>query len=145
MSNDAIKGTGPGFIGDLARMGGDVAGEFTKTTLAGTGPSFLGDLARMGGGAYVSPAIYGKPVLEAEENVDYAGFTVTATGGVTPYTFALVGAWPSGITINASTGAVSGKPTEDGTFDNLSVKVTDADSEVAQLPTFTLTVAKDES
>lgn len=141
MSNDAIKGSGPSFIGDLARMGGDVAGEFTKTTLAGTGPSFIGDLARMGGAAYVSPAIYGTPVLTGKDGVAYAGFTVSAVGGTAPYVFALVGTWPVGISIDSSTGAVSGTPTEDGSFADLSVKVTDDDSEEDQLPTFTLTVA----
>lgn len=32
MSNDAIKGSGPSSLGDLARMGGDVVTAFTKTT-----------------------------------------------------------------------------------------------------------------
>jgi hypothetical protein len=77
--------------------------------LKGSGPSFIGDLARMGGAA--------------------------------PLVYALVGTWPTGISVNSSTGAVSGTPTNAGTFNNLSVKVTDADSEVSQLPTFTLVVA----
>lgn len=141
MSNDAIKGSGPGFIGDLARMGGDVTEEFTKATMALSGPSFIGDLARMGGAAFVSPTISGTPVLTGTENVAYTGFTVAAAGGTTPYVYALVGTWPTGIAINSGTGAVTGTPTEDGSFASLSVKVTDAESEVAQLPTFTLVVA----
>lgn len=139
MDNDALKGSGPSFIGDLARMGGDVAGEMTDADLRGSGPSFIGDLARMGG-AIVSPAISGTPVLTATENAEYTGFTVSAKGGTAPYVFTLVGTWPTGISINSSTGAVTGTPTEDGSFANLSVKVTDDDSEEAQLPTFTLVV-----
>jgi hypothetical protein len=140
MNNDALKGSGPSFIGDLARMGGDVAGSMTDEQLAGSGPSFPGDLARMGA-ALVSPVISGTPVLTGQDGVAYAGFTVTAKGGTTPYTFALVGTWPTGISINASTGAVTGTPTVDGSFANLSVKVTDDDGEEDQLPTFTLVVA----
>ncbi len=49
MDNDDIKAYGPGFINDLARMGGDVAGSFDNDTLKGSGPSSIADLARMGG------------------------------------------------------------------------------------------------
>lgn len=140
MDNDALKGSGPGFVADLARMGGDVAGSMTDADLAGSGPSFIADLVRMGG-AVLSPSISGTPVLTATEDSAYAGFTVTASGGQTPYTYALVGTWPAGITINASSGAVSGTPTASGTFSGLSVKVTDDAGQESQLPTFTLTVA----
>ncbi len=140
MDNDALKGSGPSFIGDLARMGGDVVGNMTQDMLKGSGPSFPADLARMGG-RIVGPEISGTPVLTATEDVAYAGFTVTANGGTTPYVYALVGTWPAGISINSSSGVVSGTPTAAGTFANLSVKVTDADSEESQLPSFTLTVA----
>jgi hypothetical protein len=142
MDNDALKGSGPSFIADLARMGGDVEGSMTQDALKGSGPSFPADLARMGG-AIVGPQISGTPVLTATENDAYDGFTVSTKGGATPLVYALVGTWPAGITVNSSSGAVSGTPTEDGTFANLSVKVTDADSEVSQLPTFTLVVAAD--
>ncbi len=140
MDNNALKGSGPSFIGDLARMGGDVVGTMTHDQLKGSGPSFPADLVRMGGGI-VGPAISGTPVLTATEDAAYTGFAVSAVGGTAPYTYALVGTWPAGITINSSTGAVTGTPTAAGTFANLSVKVTDDDSEEAQLPTFTLVVA----
>jgi hypothetical protein len=140
MDNDALKGSGPSFIGDLARMGGDVEGSMTQDMLKGSGPSFPADLARMGG-AIVGPQISGTPVLTATEDSAYAGFTVTTKGGAAPLVYALVGTWPAGISINTGTGAVSGTPTEAGTFASLSVKVTDADSEVSQLPTFSLVVA----
>lgn len=140
MDNDALKGSGPSFIGDLARMGGDVEGAMTQDALKGSGPSFPADLARMGGGI-VGPQISGTPVLTATEDAAYDGFTVTTRGGATPYVYALVGTWPAGISISSSTGAVSGTPTEAGSFAGLSVKVTDDDSEESQLPAFTLTVA----
>ncbi|WP_454917440.1 Ig domain-containing protein [Xanthobacter sediminis] len=144
MDNDALKGSGPSFIGDLARMGGDVTGSLTNEQLAASGPSFLGDLARMGGTVLDEPeplSISGTPVLTATEDAAYAGFTVSASGGTEPYTFVLVGTWPAGISINATTGAVSGTPTASGSFANLSVSVSDANSNSDQLATFTLVVA----
>lgn len=140
MDNDALKGSGPSFIGDLARMGGDVEGSMTQAMLKGFGPSFPADLARMGG-AIVGPQISGTPVLTATVNAAYTGFTVTTAGGAAPLVYALVGTWPAGITIGSDTGAVTGTPTVAGTFADLSVKVTDNDSEVSQLDEFTLVVA----
>ena len=62
MDNDALKGSGPSFIGDLARMGGDVVGSMTNDELKGSGPSFPADLARMGG-----------EVIEAEDEPPVEG------------------------------------------------------------------------
>ncbi|WP_131539330.1 beta strand repeat-containing protein, partial [Pedobacter nototheniae] len=52
--------------------------------------------------------------------------TVTATGGVTPYTYSILsGALPAGLTLSPSTGNISGTPTAAGTF-NFTVNATDA-------------------
>jgi|GEM_PF-4582304 len=139
MDNNAIKGYGPGSVSDLARNGGDVAANLTNADLKGYGPGSIPDLARNGGGP-LGPVIAGTPVLTGKSGVAYAGFTVSAHGGKTAYTFALVGTWPTGISINSSTGAVTGTPSEDGSFANLSVKVTDADGKVDQIPAFTLVI-----
>lgn len=40
----------------------------------------------------------------------------TASGGVGPYNYALTGNLPAGVTLNSSTGAVSGTPTASGSF-----------------------------
>lgn len=57
--------------------------------------------------------------------VPYSG-TITVTGGTPPYTFALTGgALPPGLTLNTSTGVISGTPTAAGTF-NYQVTITDS-------------------
>ncbi|PLC43482.1 autotransporter outer membrane beta-barrel domain-containing protein [Ralstonia pickettii] len=52
--------------------------------------------------------------------------TVTASGGATPYTYAVTsGALPAGLSLNGTTGVISGTPTAGGTF-NPTITATDA-------------------
>lgn len=139
MDNNAIKGYGPGSVSDLARNGGDPT-TMTNDTLKGYGPGSIPDLARNDGGP-LGPVIAGTPVLTATQNAAYAGFTASAHGGTAPRTFSLVGTWPTGISVNSSSGVVSGTPTNAGTFNGLSVRVTDAASKTDDIPTFSLVVA----
>lgn len=93
--------------------------------------------------ASVTLTIFGTPVTTATEDEEYAGFVVGASGGTPPYTFSVAsGALPAGITLNGSTGEVSGTPTENGTFANIVLRVTDDDTDTADLSAFTLTVAE---
>lgn len=58
----------------------------------------------------------------------YPTTNLTASGGTPPYTWAISsGTLPAGLTLNTSTGAISGTPTNSGTF-NFQVKVTDSSS-----------------
>jgi len=57
--------------------------------------------------------------------------TLTATGGVLPYNWSIIsGTLPDGLTLNSSTGVISGTPTATGIF-NFTVQVTDANSSTA--------------
>lgn len=98
-------------------------------------------LTGFGAGGPQALSIAGTAVTTATEDSPYSGFTASASGGAAPYTFSLVGSWPAGISINSSSGAVSGTPTTPGTYASLSVRVTDAVMATADLPSFTITVA----
>ena len=61
------------------------------------------------------PNITTTSLPNAQRNVGYSQ-TVHATGGVTPYIWSVAsGALPAGLTLNGSTGVISGSPTKKGT------------------------------
>ena len=79
-------------------------------------------------------ALVSGPSSTAQVGVQYtSGFT--ASGGQTPYTFAITsGALPGGLNLNTSTGAVTGLPNTAGTF-TFSGRVTDSQSQqLAETP-----------
>jgi hypothetical protein len=66
----------------------------------------------------------------AEKGVAYSNSTVTAWGGVAPYTYALVsGVLPPGLSIAPMTGAILGTPTATGNF-SFAVQATDSTATV---------------
>ncbi|WP_161490891.1 MULTISPECIES: IPT/TIG domain-containing protein [unclassified Ensifer] len=59
-------------------------------------------------------------------NTAYAGVTVAASGGTGPYSYAVTsGSLPPGLTLNASTGAMSGTPTTAGSY-SFTITATDS-------------------
>jgi choice-of-anchor A domain-containing protein len=62
-------------------------------------------------------------VSAGEVGVAFNSGAMTVSGGTAPYTFSVVGTMPAGLTLNTTTGAVTGTPTAAGSF---SVQVKDA-------------------
>jgi hypothetical protein len=86
------------------------------------------------------PLIVSGTLLPAVVGVSYNA-TLTVSGGTAPYTFSLSwGKLPSGVTLNKTTGTISGKPTLSGTF-NFGVHVTD-NSDLGGAHAFLITVSK---
>lgn len=88
--------------------------------------------------------ISGTPVTTATVNTTYAGFTVAGGGGYAPYTYTLgAGSWPLGISMDPTSGAVSGSPSAGGTYAGITIRNTDsaAPPTHVDLAPFTLVVS----
>ena len=85
-------------------------------------------------------AITTPPTLQpATLGVAY-GSQITASGGTTPYVFSVsAGALPTGLTLNSSTGAITGTPTQFGNI-TFTITVTDAAAATVSVP-FSINVA----
>jgi hypothetical protein len=72
----------------------------------------------------------------------YPGATLAATGGISPYTWAVTtGSLPAGLSLNATTGVISGTPS--GTFTgttNFTITVTDSESPTQKTATANLSI-----
>lgn len=95
---------------------------------------------RVVGGVAVPLSISGTPTTTAQIGTAYS-FSPTASGGSGTKTFSLQsGTLPAGLSLNTSTGAITGTPTTAGTATNLVVRVTDT-SGFADLAAFSLAVS----
>jgi hypothetical protein len=91
--------------------------------------------------AAVPLSIVNKVMPDGQQASTY-NTTVTASGGTMPYTWSVsVGRLPSGLSLNASTGTISGIPTSSGAS-TFSLKVVDSTLPTAQTDTasFTITI-----
>jgi Putative Ig domain/Galactose oxidase, central domain len=73
-----------------------------------------------------------------EKRGTFVGFTLTATGGVQPYKWSASGL-PSGLSVNASNGELTGTPTSAGTF-TVVVTVTDSGTPTVASPSSNYTI-----
>ena len=94
--------------------------------------------------AHIDPLVIAKTTpLPAYVGVSYT-FTFVATGGLAPYTWSISsGSLPAGLTLNPSTGTVSGSPTTAGSY-TLTIQCTDSQTPTAAVETqsFTLVITK---
>lgn len=90
-------------------------------------------------GLVVNPAL----LPSAKINVPYSQ-SITVTGGVQPYTMVVsTGALPDGLTLNSTSGVLSGTPTKPGNY-NFTLTVTDAENPQATAnQTYALKVASE--
>ncbi|RDS81425.1 putative Ig domain-containing protein [Dyella psychrodurans] len=89
----------------------------------------------------VAPTItLSSPTLPiGEQNATYPSQTLTASGGTSPYTFAITsGSLPGGMTLSSS-GVLSGTPTSSGTF-SFSVTATDAHGFTSSAANYSITI-----
>ena len=82
--------------------------------------------------------LYGDP--GPPPGVPNAPVYMAATGGTTPYTWSIVSGAPPGMSINGSTGQLTGTPTTAGTYSSFVIGVTDSLANTA-IKTFTITIA----
>lgn len=81
---------------------------------------------RMHGNPRAVFQIQGAPVLTGQVTDAYTGFTCTTTGATGAVSFAATG-FSTGVSIHATSGVVSGTPTQSGTF-SVTITATDAGS-----------------
>ena len=85
--------------------------------------------------------ISGTPPTSATVGTAYS-FTPTTSGGTGAKTFSLAaGSLPAGLSLNSSTGAITGTPTSAGTSSGISLQVQDSVGATATLPSFSIVVA----
>jgi hypothetical protein len=76
------------------------------------------------------PTLNNPPLPDGQINLPYSQ-ALTVQGGTSPFTWSIsAGALPAGVTINSSTGLISGTPTVSGTF-TFTVQVKDASGKIA--------------
>ncbi|MEB1550168.1 putative Ig domain-containing protein [Xanthomonas campestris pv. campestris] len=118
-------------------------GSFTVTVRATDAGNFTGDQAYSLTVAAPNLALPASNLPAGTAGQAYTAAISPATGGTAPYSYALTaGALPSGVVLDAATGALSGTPTVSGTF-NFTLTVTDSTpSPAAQASqSYTLSIA----
>ncbi|MGK5058970.1 autotransporter domain-containing protein [Janthinobacterium sp. LB2P49] len=97
---------------------------YTATNDGGTSSAATVTIAVSVPQLVLAPASMGNGMASSPYNV-----TMSATGGTAPYSFAVIGALPVGLRLNASTGVLSGTINQSGSF-TFSIQVTDSSTGV---------------
>jgi hypothetical protein len=111
--------------------GGEITGAGVQTATASQNfSSVIGSVIATFYPSAGSPTITTTGLPNGSQVQAYSA-TLAATGGTPPYSWAIIsGSLPPGLTLNSSTGVISGTPTQSGFF-SFGVQVTDATSATA--------------
>ncbi len=133
-SAGTLSGT-PAQIGDFSFSVGVSDSSSTPQTAA--------ELLTLNVGASVAPLTVNFSALPGGIALTSYASTASATGGITPYAWSVAsGSLPTGLSLNSSTGAVTGSPTAAGTFSfTLQVKDSSPTPQTASATTSILVVA----
>ncbi len=83
----------------------------------------------------VAVAVTCPAVRSGQAGTAFSSPAITVTGGTPPFTFSIVGTLPAGLTLNTTSGAITGTPAASGSF---SVQATDAKGAVTSSCLFTI-------
>lgn len=137
---DISGATGNSYLVVDADLGTDLAFRVVASNVAGSTTATSVPLPIPASGS--PPVISGTPPADALIGTPYAGFTPSVIGGTLPYTFSLhTGTLPGGLSLNTSTGSITGTTTTNETQTGLVIRVTDAHSRFADLAAFSITSA----
>jgi hypothetical protein len=132
VGSSATLGTGSTFTGNILALTSitlTTSAQLNGRALARNGAVTLDtNIVAICAPAIVCPVITVNPATlpPGEVGVAYAGGPVSASGGTAPYTFAVTsGTLPTGLLLDAASGAISGSPTMAGTF-NFTITATDS-------------------
>ena len=134
------------FGGTAATVVSATATQATVTVPAGSGTVTVSATSDLGAGSATSPFTFVPQVTTASLPTGTVGVpysaSLTATAGASPYTWSITSASPPAwLSLNSSTGALSGTPTTSGS-QGVTFRVTDADS-ISSSVTLALTVFAD--
>lgn len=142
---------------DGVGAGTDISGANAQTLLVTSGMAGkyirIGEIASNGSGAGTEAfsaytaliaaalTIGGSPSTTGTVGSPYS-FTPTVSGGRTPYAYSLAsGTLPTGLSLNTSTGNISGSPSTAQTQSGIVLRVTDSDGLQANLASFSITIS----
>lgn len=92
--------------------------------------------------AYTALKLYCRPVTTGNVDKLFKGFTIIGAGGTGPYTYSVQsGSLPAGLSLNTSTGAVTGTPTSAGTSSGIILRVTDSLGATADSDPFSIVIS----